>query len=97
MPPYLTHKANTYYYRQGVPVELRSILGKREIKKSLGHDYHRAVRECKRMAVEADNLLADARTRLDNLGTYTPMKLTLCARFLSSAVTARLMDKLPNY
>ena len=35
MPPYLTHKANTYYYRQAVPAELRAILGKREIKKSL--------------------------------------------------------------
>lgn len=67
MPPYLTHKDNTYYFRQAIPAELRAILGKREIKKSLGHDYPRAVRECKRYAVEADNLIADARCRLDNI------------------------------
>lgn len=67
MPPYLTHKDNTYYFRQAIPAELRPILGKREIKKSLGHDYAKAVRECKRYAVEADNLIADARNKLDNI------------------------------
>ncbi|WP_184415143.1 site-specific integrase [Rhodocyclus tenuis] len=67
MPAYLTHKDNTYYFRQGVPPELRPFLGRREIKKSLGHDYVRAVRECKRYAVDADNLLAEARAKLDNV------------------------------
>ena len=66
MPPYLTRKANSYYYRQAVPAELRAILGKREIKKSLGHDYVRAVCDCKRYAVEADNILAEARAQLDS-------------------------------
>ena len=66
MLPYLTHKANTYYFRQAVPAELRAILGKREIKKSLGRDYVAAVRDCKRFAVEADNQLADARAQLDS-------------------------------
>ncbi len=67
MPPYLTHKSNTYYFRQAVPAELRPIVGKREIKKSLGHDYAKAIRECKRFAVEADNLLAEARAKLDRI------------------------------
>jgi len=67
MPQYLTRKDNTYYFRQAVPVELRTLLGKREIKKSLGRDYVRAVRDCKRFAVDADNLIADARTRLDQI------------------------------
>jgi len=66
MPTYLTRKDNTYYFRQAVPPELRAILGKREIKKSLGHDYVRAVRDCKRYAVEADVVLADARAQFDN-------------------------------
>jgi len=65
MPPYLTRKDNTYYFRQSVPAELRTILGKREIKKSLGHDYVRAVRNCKRFAVEADGIIADARAQFD--------------------------------
>ena len=67
MPQYLTRKDNTYYFRQSVPAELRQIFGKREIKKSLGHDYARAVRECKRYAVEADNLIAAARSELDSI------------------------------
>lgn len=66
MPPYLTRKDNTYYFRQAIPAELRAILGKREIKKSLGCDYARAVRDCKRYAVTADNLIADARSQFDN-------------------------------
>jgi integrase len=65
LPQYLTRKANTYYFRQGVPAELRDAIGRREIKKSLGSDYAYAVRECKRYAVVADNILADARARLD--------------------------------
>ena len=65
MPPYLTHKKNTFYFRQAVPAELRQLIGRREIKKSLGKDHVKAVRECKRYAVIADNLLADARAELD--------------------------------
>ena len=67
MPHYLTRKDNTYYFRQSVPVELRSIVGRREIKKSLGRDYARAVRLCKREAVEADMVLAEARVKLENV------------------------------
>jgi len=67
MPQYLTHKDNTFYFRQSVPQELRSIIGRREIKKSLGHDYVRAVSACKRYAVVADLLIADARVKLDDI------------------------------
>jgi hypothetical protein len=69
MPQYLARKANTYYFRQAVPAELRPLLGGREIKKSLGRNYEHAVRACKRYAVEADNLLADARAQLDAAST----------------------------
>ena len=68
MPQYLTRKDNTYYYRQSVPAELRPIIGKREIKKSLGRDYPAAVRECKRYAVVADTLIANARADYDATG-----------------------------
>lgn len=67
MPPYLTQKGRTYYYRQAVPAELRPILGQREIKKSLGRDFAVAVRECKRYAVTADEIIAQARTKLDSV------------------------------
>lgn len=67
MPQYLTYKQHTYYFRQAVPTELRDLIGKREIKKSLGSDYARAVSECKRFAVVADLLIAEARTRLDSI------------------------------
>ncbi|MCE1240680.1 MAG: hypothetical protein LWW83_12240 [Azonexaceae bacterium] len=66
MPQYLTHKANTYYFRQGVPAELRAIVGRRELKWSLGRDYVRALHECKVRAVEAGNILANARAELDS-------------------------------
>lgn len=38
MPPYLTLKNKTYF-RQSIPAELRPLIGKREIKKSLGQSY----------------------------------------------------------
>ena len=37
MPHYLTRKADTYYFRQAVQAERRSILDQRESKKLLGH------------------------------------------------------------
>ena len=66
MPLYLTRKDNTYYFRQAVPAELRAIIGRREIKRSLGRDYPRAVSSCKRFAVEADAMIAEARAQLDS-------------------------------
>lgn len=65
MPPYLTRKGLTYYFRQAVPAELRQVIGKREIKASLGRDFAAAVRQCKRLAVKTDDRFADARATLD--------------------------------
>lgn len=67
MPQYLTRKDNTYYFRQAVPVELRAIIGTREIRRSLGRDYATAVRECKRFAVTADSLIENARAQFDSI------------------------------
>ena len=67
MPDYLTRKDNTYYFRQTVPVELRRMLSRSEIKKSLGRDFVSAVRACKRFAVTADNILVEARVKPDSL------------------------------
>lgn len=67
MPQYLTLKHNTYYFRQNVPAELRSHIGRREIKKSLGTSYPAAVSKCKRLAVETDELIAKPLTQLDSI------------------------------
>lgn len=67
MPPYLHFKGNTYYFRRAVPAELRPIIGRREIKKSVGRDYDHAVRECRRKAVLSDELFDEARTTLDSI------------------------------
>ncbi|MDM0071082.1 site-specific integrase [Variovorax sp. J31P207] len=67
MPQYLARKGNTYYFRQAVPAELRHIIGKREVKKTLGSDFDAAKRACKQKAVEVDCLIADARAALDSM------------------------------
>ncbi|MDM0024628.1 site-specific integrase [Variovorax saccharolyticus] len=67
MPQYLARKGNTYYFRQAVPAELRHIIGKREVKKTLGKDFDAAKRACKQKAVEVDCLIADARAALDSM------------------------------
>jgi hypothetical protein len=54
---------------------LRAILGKREIEKSLGHDYLRSVHDCQRFAVGADALLAGARAQLDSAPIYSIAEL----------------------
>ncbi|MFA7282515.1 MAG: site-specific integrase [Sterolibacterium sp.] len=98
MPQYLTRKENTFYFRQVVPLELRSILGKREIKKSLGRDYPKAVRECKRFAVEADNLIADARARIDNLpvAPYSREGIARTRHVTLTSVTPELEEQFCN-
>jgi cell fate regulator YaaT (PSP1 superfamily) len=52
MAQHLARRYNTYF-RQAVPAELRSLLGRREIKKSLSRNCEHAVRACKRYAVDA--------------------------------------------
>jgi integrase len=95
MPPYLTRKDNTYYFRQVVPAELRSLIGKREIKRSLGRDYIAAVRECKRFAVEADNRLADARAQFDAIpvGAYSREGIRRTRHVLLTRVTPKLQQE----
>ncbi len=67
MPPYMTLRNHTYYFRQSVPPELRPLIGKREIKKSLGRNYPAAVSLCKKLAVEADKAICDARAQFDSI------------------------------
>lgn len=67
MPPCLPLRNHTYHFRQSVPPELRSLIGKREIKKSLGRNYPAAVSLGKKLAVEADKAVCDARAQFDNL------------------------------
>jgi len=69
MPALPSHTYKTthgYLFRVVVPEALRGLLGKREIKKSLGHDYRRACSEAYRLSLETDRLFQSAR---DKLGT----------------------------
>lgn len=98
MPPYLTLKNNTYYFRQSVPAELRPLIGKREIKKSLGQSYPAAVRECKRYALVADDLIAQARTHLDSIprDPFSKEGIRRTHRVTLTAVTPELESRLTN-
>lgn len=98
MPQYLSRKDNTFYFRQSVPAELRPILGRREIKKSLGRDYLTAVSACKRYAVTADNLLADARERLDSLpiAPYSQQGIRRTQHVPLTEVTPELEEQFGN-
>ncbi|MGA7800968.1 MAG: DUF6538 domain-containing protein, partial [Gammaproteobacteria bacterium] len=52
-----------YLFRLVVPEPLRSLIGKREIKKSLGRDYREAVSRARTFAAEAEQQLAAARAQ----------------------------------
>jgi hypothetical protein len=45
-----------FQFRLVVPDDLRQLIGKREIKKSLGKDFTTAVRQAKRLAVQVHRL-----------------------------------------
>jgi len=90
MPHYLTRKDNTFYFRQSVPQELRPIIGKREIKKSLGHDYVRAISECKRYAVVADLLIAEAPIKLRTSALSVAKEAAEAANIAKSAFLANM-------
>ena len=98
MPQYLTRKDNTFYFRQSVPQELRLIVGKREIKKSLGHDFIKASRECKRYAVVADQLIAEARAKLDAIpiAPYSREGIHRTRHVSLSEVTPQLEQQFAN-
>lgn len=64
MPEYLSRKGGSYVFRQGVPAALRGIIGKREVKKSLGSDYAKALSLSKALAHETDRRFQAARAQL---------------------------------
>ncbi|MCW5613577.1 MAG: hypothetical protein KIT32_00570, partial [Rhodocyclaceae bacterium] len=53
-----------FLFRVVVPESLRQIIGKREIKKSLGRDYRTAVSEARLLALQVDRQFAEAREHL---------------------------------
>jgi integrase len=53
-----------FQFRVVVPESLRQIIGKREIKKSLGRDYRTAVSEARLLALQVDRQFAEAREHL---------------------------------
>lgn len=53
-----------FQFRVVVPESLRQLIGKREIKKSLGRDYRTAVSEARLLALQVDRQFAQARERL---------------------------------
>lgn len=53
-----------FQFRLVVPEDLRQLIGKREIKKSLGKDYTTAARQAKLLAVQVDRQLDEARAKI---------------------------------
>ena len=76
----------TYYFRRVVPVELREVLGKRELKVSLKTtDKRLAKQKAAGEAIKADALLESARLQLAPVtetrsASFTPQELTLFRR-----------------
>jgi len=69
MPGYsrLFRHNSSYYFRVGVPVEIRSVIGKREILKSLRtSDFQKAKRDVAYESAAADSLFAQARAKLNS-------------------------------
>ena len=58
-----------YQFRIVVPEQLRSALGKREIKKSLGNDYQTAVSKARLLALQVDRQFAELRQRTQQVRT----------------------------
>ncbi len=61
-PSYLLHRPSGYYFRVKVPRDLRSTLGRTELRCSLGlHTIRKAQREARRLAVAAESLFEAVR------------------------------------
>ena len=59
-------KTGVYWFRRGVPAELRPAIGRREVRKSLGtKDVREAKRLCGDLAAETDRLFNSARAGVD--------------------------------
>jgi len=63
MPQYMSKSPSGtgYLFRRSVPVDARSIIGKREFKCVLGGDYRAASQRCRELAVETDKQIEAAR------------------------------------
>jgi integrase len=64
MPTYLQRTGHRYVFRQAVPASLREVIGKREVKKSLGSDYREAVSKGKILAVQVEQQFEAAREKI---------------------------------
>jgi len=65
MPQYMfkNKRGTGYFFRRGVPDDVKPTIGKTEIKRTLGGDFRTASRRCRELAVETDEQFAAARAR----------------------------------
>ncbi|MGO4763800.1 DUF6538 domain-containing protein [Cupriavidus sp. 2KB_3] len=63
MPQYMSKSPSGtgYLFRRAVPADVRSVIGKREFKFTLGGDYRTASQRCRELAVETDREIEAAR------------------------------------
>jgi integrase len=64
LPSNTYRTAHGFQFRMVVPESLRAVIGKREIKQSLGKDYRTAVSEARLLAVQVDRQFAESREQL---------------------------------
>lgn len=66
MPQYMSKspQGTGYLFRRGVPADIRSVIGKREFKFTLGGDFRSASQRCRELAVQTDREIASARAGL---------------------------------
>jgi integrase len=88
----LQRRPSGYYFRQRVPDELRPVIGKNEIVRSLGtNDAATARRAVKLVAVEVDRLFDQARKSLQS-PAVTPSEPFDASRILAEYLSASLED-----
>ena len=69
--PHLTRLWGQWYFRRVIPADLRQIIGQREIKHPVGHNYAQAVAGLRLHGVESDLLFEQARRKLDRITRTT--------------------------
>ncbi|MCH8092781.1 MAG: hypothetical protein IIC57_10600, partial [Proteobacteria bacterium] len=81
-------RTGVFYYRRVVPVALREIVGRREIKRSLGtKDHKKAKRLNQEVGLEVDRILQTAQDTLDGLPILDDAQTdALAARWLRKAL-----------
>ena len=67
MPPNLHKTAAGFIYRRVIPADARTAVGKREIKKSLGHDFRIAKIELAKLEVKTNAAIGAARAKVKGL------------------------------